>query len=81
MDEALRIRREDVLPVLERLGDMRERAVCRWWIVHILLKRGKQGDREEAVGLLRMALEDARKMGIPEAKELAEYLAGLGEGS
>ena len=79
LDEALRIRREEVLPVYERLGDMLSRSRCRWWIAHILLKRGKAGDREEAVGLLRSALEDARKMGIPEAKRIAEVLAGLGE--
>jgi hypothetical protein len=30
---------------------------------------------------LGMALEDARKMRIPEAKQIEDILAGLGEGS
>jgi hypothetical protein len=81
LDEALRIRREDELPVYERLGDRRSLLVGRANLAFGLVRRGGAGDREEAVGLLRLAIEEARKMRIPEAKTIAEILAGLGEGS
>ena len=41
MDEALRIRREEELPVYERLGDVRERAVTLGKIADILQARGE----------------------------------------
>ena|SRR6266436_1817891 len=40
LDEALRIRREEELPVHERLGEVRERAVTMGRIAHILLRKG-----------------------------------------
>jgi hypothetical protein len=40
-DEALRIRREEELPVFERLGDVRERAVTMGKIADILESRGE----------------------------------------
>ena len=41
LDEALRIRREEELPVYERLGDVRERAVTMGKIADILSQRGE----------------------------------------
>jgi tetratricopeptide (TPR) repeat protein len=46
LDEALRIRREEQLPVYERLGEVRERAVTMGKIADILLSRG---DLDEAL--------------------------------
>ncbi|MEJ2117973.1 MAG: hypothetical protein P8Y36_08760 [Alphaproteobacteria bacterium] len=46
LDEALRIRREEELPVYERLGDVRERAVTMGKIADILQSRG---DLDEAL--------------------------------
>ena len=46
LDEALRIRREEELPVYERLGDVRERAVTMGNIADILYARG---DLDEAL--------------------------------
>ena len=106
-DEALRIRREEELPVYERLGDVRPgrspwaRSPTSWpargertrpcgsagrrssrctsgWagatslsagatLAITLLIRNTAGDREEARGLLCLALADARRMQLPEA--------------
>ncbi|MEZ5356266.1 MAG: tetratricopeptide repeat protein [Bryobacteraceae bacterium] len=52
LDEALRIRLEDELPVYEKLGDVRERAVTLGKIADIRMARG---DLDEA---LRIRLED-----------------------
>ena len=45
LDEALRIRREDQLPVYERLGDVRSRAITMGKIADILQARGDLEDR------------------------------------
>ncbi|MEW5735218.1 MAG: CHAT domain-containing protein [Thermodesulfobacteriota bacterium] len=45
-EEALRIRKEEELPVYERLGDVRSRAVCMGQIADILAQRG---ETEEAL--------------------------------
>ena len=49
-DEALRIRREEQLPIYERLGDVRERAVTLGSIADILEARGEP---DEALRILR----------------------------
>jgi hypothetical protein len=72
LDEALRIRREEELPVYERLGATRDLLVCRWWIATYLLVRDAPGDRDEAAELLRQAHAAAEKMGIPEAGQIRE---------
>ena len=41
LDEALRIRREEELPVYERLGDVRSRAVTLGQIADMLQARGE----------------------------------------
>ena len=41
LDEALRIRREEQLPVFEKLGDVRERAVTLGKIADVLYTRGE----------------------------------------
>jgi tetratricopeptide (TPR) repeat protein len=50
LDEALRIRREQQLPVYERLGDVRSRAVTMGQIADVLMERG---DVEEALRIRR----------------------------
>ncbi len=70
-DEALRIRREEELPVYERLGDVRELLVCRANIGINYLARGAAGNREKALGLLRLALQDAQRLQLPEAQQIA----------
>src|SRR5262249_4319806 len=53
LDEALRIRREEQLPVYDRLGDVRSRAVTMGKIADILYSRG---DLDEALRILRQEL-------------------------
>jgi predicted O-methyltransferase YrrM len=50
LDEALRIRREEQLPVYERLGDVRSRAVALGKIADVLQARG---ELDEALRLFR----------------------------
>mgnify|MGYP000441951378 CR=1 FL=1 len=53
LDEALRIRREEELPVFERLGMVRERAESKGGVADILQARG---DLDEALRILREEL-------------------------
>src|SRR3569832_67168 len=73
LDEALRIRREDELPVYERLGEVRENAVTKGQIADILQARG---DLDEA---LRIRREDElpvyERLG---GRDLVVGLANLG---
>src|SRR6266446_57596 len=43
LDEALRILREELIPVFERLGEVRSRAVTMGKIAHILVQKGDVG--------------------------------------
>ncbi|MDY7096125.1 MAG: tetratricopeptide repeat protein, partial [Acidobacteriota bacterium] len=65
LEEALRIRREEELPVYERLGDVRERAIT---MAKMGLLLHEVGDSVEALDLMRRGLQDAEKLGIPEAE-------------
>ena len=71
LDEALRIRREEELPVYERLGNARELAVTQVKIAMHLLRHSDQ--RGEAETLLRQAHNAFSTMGLPEA----DHVAGL----
>ena len=70
-DEALRIRQEEELPVYERLRSARDLLVCRAKIGLNYLARGATGDREKALTLLRLALQDAQRLQLPEAQQIA----------
>ena len=79
LDEALRIRKDDVLPVLERLGDVRSMAIIQGQIADILDLRGDQ-DRalrirktEELPALVQHG--DAREVAITQCKIAATLLA------
>jgi tetratricopeptide (TPR) repeat protein len=78
LDEALRIRQEEQLPVYERLGDVRELLVGRANLAIMLLSRNKNGDRTEARRLLCLALADARRLRIPEAATIEQWLQHYG---
>ena len=62
----------------ERLGDVRELLVVRAKVAVTLIQRGRPGDREEARRLLGLALDAAKKMGIPEVAIIEGWLARLG---
>lgn len=68
LDDALRIRQHDQLPVYERLGDVREKAVT---LANIALLRLQQADatsRSDATDLLTQAYRAFTRMRIPEAE-------------
>ncbi len=77
LDEALRIRTEQQLPVYERPGDVRSLLVGRANLAMGLLRRDHAGDRELACEYLCQALEDAIGMQIPEAGQIAQILLQL----
>ena len=74
MDEALRIRREEELPVYEKLGDVRSLSICQAEIALGLLAKG---DGPTAVALLRQAHATAVRLKIPEAKVIEDLMSRL----
>ena len=77
LSEAIRIRREEQLPVLRQLGDVRESAAAFYHIALLLKSRDQAGDRQEALRLLRLSLESASYLGIPETVIIAEAIVDL----
>lgn len=73
-EEALRIRREEELPVYDRLGASRDVLVCRAKLALTHLGRNQDGDRETAITLLHLALEPAERMRLPEAEQIRSIL-------
>ncbi|MBK6850525.1 MAG: hypothetical protein IPG93_02665 [Burkholderiales bacterium] len=76
LDEALRIRQDDQLPVYERLGDVRAAAVTKAKIALLLF--AQSDSQTEAEALLRSALHDLRRLGLPEADAVAKLMATRG---
>lgn len=74
LDEALRIRREEQLPVFERLGDVRSRAVTWGKIADVYYDRG---DLDAAVELQERRLETNR--GLGDIDGVAAALWGLAQ--
>lgn len=74
LEEALRIRTEEELPVYERLGDVRSLLILRVEIA-ILLMSFDTPNKEEAQNLLCLALTAARRLKIPEAETIEGILA------
>ena len=82
LDEALRIRREDVLPVFERFGDVRSRAVTMGKIADVLQARGELDEtlrirREEQLPVFDR-LGDVRERAVTMGK-IADVLQTRGE--
>ena len=78
LDEALKIRTDEELPVYERLGDVRSLLVGRANLAITLLQRGNDGDRDEARRLLGLALAGARRLNLPEAQQIEEIMGQTG---
>jgi len=81
-DEALRIRREEELPVFERLGDVRSRAVTMGKIADILYQRGEHDEalrirREEQLPVFER-LGDVRSRAVTMG-QIADILYRRGE--
>ena len=77
LDEALRILREEELPVYEKLGARRDILVCEANIAMVLLERKRPGDPLEAERLLRRAQAEAEAMKLPEATMIQGVLSPL----
>ncbi len=78
-DEALRIHREEVLPVFERLGLAHDATICRWRMARYLLQRQGPGDRQAAQDLLSQAYDAATALKLPEVSELRQELEALSD--
>ena len=74
LDEALKIRTEEELPVYERLSDVRSLLIGRASLAITFLRRGRDGDRGEASQLLRLALDEAQRLKLPEAQEIEQII-------
>jgi hypothetical protein len=74
LDEALKIRTDEELPVYERLGDVRSLLVGRANLAIGLLQRGAAGDLGEARRLLGLALGDAHRLRLPEAQQIEQII-------
>jgi len=77
LDEALRIRQDEQLPVYERLGDVRSKAIVECKIA-LQLWDQPLAHRQEAQVLFWRALTALRKMGLPEADQLAQAMEQRG---
>ena len=65
LNEALRIRREESLPVYQKLGARRDILICEWWIATYLQKRNSTGDLAEARRHAQKAYQAAVEMKLP----------------
>jgi tetratricopeptide (TPR) repeat protein len=70
LDEALRVTREEELPAMERTGDARGVVAAQHRIGRILLRRAHEGDREAAEGALKVAHDEAERMGLHSARAI-----------
>jgi hypothetical protein len=80
LDEALRLRMEEA-PVYERLGAARDLLVARVEQAMTRLQRASDGDRDEAHRLLRLALDEARRLKLPEEQQIEAIIAREGLGA
>lgn len=76
--DAVRILREDVIPVFERIGDVRSLVFAQTNLALFLLSQKEPGEREEAADLLHNTLRIARRIGLPESKQIQRIVDELG---
>lgn len=77
LDEALRIRREDALPVYERLGDVQNLYVGLANYAQLLLSEPTRARIIEARDCLRRSVGIADRLGLPFPDRLRDLLATL----
>ena len=82
LDEAMRLRVEEQLPVYERLGDVRSKAVTQGYIADILVSRGQLDEalrlRVEEELPVYERLGDVREKAVTQGK-IADILASRGQ--
>ena len=74
LDDALNIRQTEQLPVYEKLGDVRSKAVTMGKIATLLWAKNPKEHRERIRDLLCQAQQDFRRMRLPEADSIQKYL-------
>ncbi|MFM2345557.1 MAG: hypothetical protein RL654_310 [Pseudomonadota bacterium] len=72
LEEALKIRRDEELPVYEKLGLELDLLVGRNNLAMVLHQRGFLKDRPEIHVLLKRAYAAAKRLGLPEARRIAQ---------
>lgn len=77
LEESIRLRRDEEIPFYELAGAQREATVARFHLAEALLERGREGDRVEALDLLRLASQTAEALNLPEAHAIREALTRL----
>ena len=78
LDEALRIRQDEELPVYLRLKTARDALWCKKEIGLSLLKRNNPDDRSQAAEYLQQALATAQQLRLPEAETIAQIIEEAG---
>ena len=78
LDEALNIRENHELPVYEKLGDVREKAVTMWWIAILLWRKNPEAHRERIRELLCQAKQDFQQMRLPQADSIQKFIDSYG---
>ena len=82
LDEALRIRKEEELPVYERLGDVRSVLVVRVMVAQLMFlqdqRAGGKSQAQPIADLMALALADARRLGLPEAGQIEGLQRAMG---
>jgi tetratricopeptide (TPR) repeat protein/predicted phosphodiesterase len=78
LEEAIRIFRENVLPVQTRLGHKRDLLITQFGLAEMLISRCLPGDIFEIDSLLRSAVQAAREMKIPEAEQIENCMRDIG---
>jgi len=81
LDEALRIRREDVLPVFERRGLARDLLRARRQLAKLYLRRGAEGDRTAATGSYTSPYRPPTPCGCPRQSKSASCCGRKGSRS
>ena len=77
LDEALRIRREEEIPVYERLGDVRSLLISNVKISQTLHQINAKTHKKEIQERMRKALHDAKNMQIPEVETIIEMMSSM----
>lgn len=78
LDEALNIRQTEQLPVYEKLGDVRSLLVGRAKLAILLWQMDAAVNAGRIQELLCLALNDARRLRIPEAEQIESILEQMG---
>ena len=78
LDEALKIRQTEQLPVYEKLGDVRSLLVGRTNLALLLWQMDAAANAARVQELLCLALTDARRLQIPEARIIENILSQRG---